>query len=242
MENILIYIILVCTVIISGLIVFALKISSKALKLILSFSGAFLFAISVLHLIPDVYVKGSNSAGIYILIGFFLQILMEYFSEGIEHGHIHINHDKKSNFPVMMMLALSIHSFLEGMPLAQNNVANYSLVRSLLFGITLHNIPISIALMSMLLQSDLKKQTAFFWLCIFALMTPFGMLTAYIIGHNMTDVIDLSQYFNKIMAVVIGIFLHISTTILFESSENHRFNFVKFIAILAGASLAFIST
>jgi len=42
------------------------------------------------------------------------------------------------------------------------------------------------------------------------------------------------------MGVVIGIFLHISTTILFESTENHRFNSIKFIVILLGAGLAFL--
>ena len=40
------------------------------------------------------------------------------------------------------------------------------------------------------------------------------------------------------MALVIGIFLHISTTILFESSEEHRFNYYKLITILLGAGLA----
>jgi hypothetical protein len=51
---------------------------------------------------------------------------------------------------------------------------------------------------------------------------------------------DFSIYFDRIMAVVVGIFLHISTTILFESSENHRFNLIKFLIILLGAAIAFI--
>jgi fucose permease len=39
------------------------------------------------------------------------------------------------------------------------------------------------------------------------------------------------------MAVVIGIFMHIATTILFESSESHRFNLAKGLAILLGIGL-----
>jgi hypothetical protein len=42
------------------------------------------------------------------------------------------------------------------------------------------------------------------------------------------------------MALVVGIFLHISTTILFETEENHKFNMVKFIAIIIGASIPLI--
>jgi len=233
------YLFLFLSVIASGLSVLFINISSKNLKLLLSFSGAFLFAISVLHLIPEIYASGAANAGVYILIGFFAQILLEFFSEGIEHGHIHIHkHDHKHNaFPFAMMIGLSIHSFLEGMPLANGTGGTHE---SLLTGIILHNIPIAIALMTMLLQSHISKGRAIMWLVVFALITPLGSFTSYAIGQNMIG--GLSMYFDRIMAVVVGIFLHISTTILFESSENHRFNLIKFVVILLGASLAFIGS
>ena len=44
-----------------------------------------------------------------------------------------------------------------------------------------------------------------------------------------------------LMAFVIGIFMHISTTILFESSDIHRFNFAKLAAIVVGTALAILS-
>jgi zinc transporter ZupT len=231
------YLILFLSVIVSGLTVLFVKISSKNLKLILSFSGAYLFAISVLHLIPELYSSGNNNIGIYILIGFFAQILLEFLTEGIEHGHIHVHHsdNQKKAFPYAMMIGLSIHSFLEGMPLANNNTIIHN---SLLTGIVMHNIPIAIALMTMLLASHISRNNAIFWLIIFALVTPLGTFTTYAIGAN--DIGNLSQYFDRIMAVVIGIFLHISTTILFESSENHRFNLIKFIVIICGAGLAIV--
>lgn len=229
------YIILFLSVIISGMSVLFINISSKNLKLILSFSGAFLFAISVLHLIPEIYLSGTPNVGIFILIGFFAQILLEFFSEGIEHGHIHVHkHDHKHNaFPYAMMIGLSIHSFLEGMPLANTGIDSHN---SLLTGIVMHNIPIAVALMTMLLASHISKRNAIIWLFVFALITPLGTFTSYAIGQNM--ILNLSSYFDNIMAVVIGIFLHISTTILFESSENHRFNLLKFIVILMGAGFA----
>jgi zinc and cadmium transporter len=236
--NFTMYLLLFLSVIVSGTSVLYLNISSKNLKLILSFSGAYLFAISVLHLIPEIYLSGNAHIGIYILIGFFAQILLEFFSEGIEHGHIHVHkHDHKHNaFPYAMMIGLSIHSFLEGMPLANLAVDSHN---SLLTGIVMHNIPIAIALMTMLLASHVSKRNAILWLIVFALITPLGTLTSYAIGQNVLW--DFSAYFDRIMAVVVGIFLHISTTILFESSENHRFNFIKFLVILLGAGLAMAS-
>ncbi|MCE3280865.1 MAG: putative divalent heavy-metal cations transporter [Bacteroidetes bacterium] len=233
------YIFLFCSVIVSGVSVLFINISSKNLKLLLSFSGAFLFAISVLHLIPEIYSSGTANIGVYILVGFFAQILLEFFSEGIEHGHIHIHkHDHAhSAFPYAMMIGLSIHSFLEGMPLANGDTHAHD---SLLTGIVLHNIPIAIALMTMLLQSHISKKQAIMWLIVFALITPLGSFTSYAIGANMIG--GLSMYFDRIMAVVVGIFLHISTTILFESSENHRFNLIKFVVIILGAALAFLGS
>ena len=43
------------------------------------------------------------------------------------------------------------------------------------------------------------------------------------------------------MAIVIGIFLHISTTILFESSEGHKFSSQKILAIIVGSVIAIFS-
>jgi zinc and cadmium transporter len=232
------YILLFLSVIVSGLVVLFVNISSKNLKLILSFSGAFLFAISVLHLIPEIYQSGTLHVGVYILIGFFAQILMEFFSEGIEHGHVHVHkHGHKGHvFPYAMMIGLSVHSFLEGMPLANFDAASH---QSLLTGIVMHNIPIAIALMTMLLQSHISKKNAIFWLVVFALVTPLGTFTSYAIGENLIG--NFASYSDRIMAVVVGIFLHISTTILFESSDNHRFNFIKFMVIILGAGFAMLT-
>jgi zinc transporter ZupT len=226
-------------VIISGMSVLFINISSKNLKLILSFSGAFLFAISVLHLIPEIYQSGTEDVGIFILGGFFAQILLEFFSEGIEHGHIHVHKHADHHhhaFPYAMMIGLSIHSFLEGMPLANLSADSHT---SLLTGIVMHNIPIAVALMTMLLASHISKGQAISWLIVFALVTPLGTFTSYAIGENM--LFSLAEYSDKIMAVVVGIFLHISTTILFESSENHRFNLIKFIMIIMGAAFAIVT-
>ena len=242
MSSEIIYLLLFITVIISGCSVLFLQIKKQTLKLILAFSGAYLLAITVLHLIPDIYSLSSpageglaGEVGIFILAGFLLQIFIEYFSEGIEHGHIHVHKHEEKTFPVTVMLALSVHSFLEGMPLAGNlNETKQSLAT----GIILHNFPIAIALMSMLIQSGQKKGNAVMWLVVFALMTPLGALTGNLLEGNIGLITNYSNY---LMAIVVGIFLHVSTTILFESSEHHRFHLMKLAVILTGMGLAMIS-
>ncbi|SDZ92688.1 ZIP family metal transporter [Pedobacter hartonius] len=216
-----------------GLSIFLVKSDkSQLLKLILSFSGAYLFAITVLHLIPDAY-SGPDHAeiGIFILIGFLLQIFLEQFSEGVEHGHIH-KHGEGHSFPYGIMISLCLHAFLEGMPLAadQHN--------ALIFGISLHHIPAAFALSSILLQNNFKFRGIVIYLGIFALMAPLGFLLSYGISNGSIGGIEL--YFNKMMGIVIGIFLHISTTILFESSVDHKVSKRKMIAVLLGISIALI--
>ncbi len=234
MSGQILYLLLFATVIISGSSVLLFQIGSKALKLILAFSGAFLLAITVLHLIPEIYSNASVKTGIFILAGFLLQIFIEYFSEGIEHGHIHVHKHEEPVFPLTVMLALSVHSFLEGMPLSgEMNETK----RSLATGIIFHNFPIAIALMSMLIQSGQKKTNAIIWLVVFALMTPLGAMTGNILEGSFGAMTNYSGY---IMAVVVGIFLHVSTTILFESSEHHRFHILKLAVILAGMGLALV--
>ena len=222
----------------AGLLFFLFKKTNPVyLKLSLAFTGAYLFAISLVHLIPGVYASGVNNIGYFVLGGFFIQLILEYFSEGIEHGHIHVHHHAHKSFPVAMMAGLCIHSFLEGMPLAAHFDEHHN--QSLLTGILLHHLPVAFALVSMLSTSGLSRTTTIFNLAIFAFMAPAGALFSSFLGE--TDVMNIAVYFNQVMAVVIGIFLHISTTILFESSSDHRFNLYKLLVIVLGALLAVFS-
>lgn len=225
--NSLTYLILFASVIVGAVIVQLFKVKSeKQMKLFISFSGAYLFAITILHLIPEIY-HGHNhhNIGLYILLGFFIQIILEHFSQGIEHGHGHLH----GTLPLSMMLGLCIHAFMEGMPLGGHHHGDTQ--NALLTGIALHKIPVSVVLVSMFLHSGMSKQKTYLLLFLFAIMTPLGTFVSNYIS-------EISHYYTEIMAIVIGVFLHISTTILFESSEGHRFNAMKFFVIILGTLLA----
>ena len=96
-------------------------------KLILSFSGSFLFGVTILHLFPEVF-SSNTFAGPYILLGFLIQILLEQLTRGIEHGHFH-HKEENPVFIYSLVLGLSIHSFMDGVPANLNN-------HSLLYGIS----------------------------------------------------------------------------------------------------------
>lgn len=224
---------------VGGLIVLLFKMKpSGNLKILLSFSGSYLLAISILHLLPEVFSSPeSSNIGLYVLAGFLVQILLEFVSDGVEHGHAHITKEGRQNvFPYMIMISLCIHSILEGMPVGHDHDHHHA-NEPLLSGILLHKIPEGIALTSTLIRNGVKRYRTFILLIVFALMSPLGAgLSLILEDQNMF--IHIPGFFEKIMAFVVGIFLHISTTILFESSENHKFNIFKLLSVLLGFSLA----
>ncbi len=237
------YALLILSVVAAALTVLWLKPSDRnALKLLIAFSGAYLLSITALHLLPEVFTGDDRRAyfGAFILVGFFVQLMLEYLSGGIEHGHAHTH--QHSGMPVGLMIGLCLHAFLEGMPLGGEGAAHShhghdhshsNGLDPLLLGIVLHKYPVAMVFLSMLLASGLAKPKAFGLLAVFAAMAPLGTL--------LSNVELVGQYQRESLAVVIGIFLHVSTTILFEFSEGHRFNAYKIMAIGAGLALAALS-
>jgi zinc transporter ZupT len=127
-----------------------------------------------------------------------------------------------------------VHALVEAMALGNPRTHYDPASRTmLLWSIVLHNFPVSIALLGMLLQSGMKRTTALSLLGLFAAMAPLGLSLS---AHT-----ALAGYSRELMAFVIGIFMHISTTILFESSDIHRFNLAKLVAIAIGTGLGVLS-
>lgn len=224
---------------IAGIAVFFVRRdNTSALKLILSFSGAYLFSITVLHLLPHVYHSSSTSPevlGLFVLGGFIFQLIMEQFSHGIEHGHIHHSESNRGLFPLGIMISLCLHAFLEGMPLASHHQ------NELVFGIALHHVPAAFALATLLLHANLSKTNIILLIGVFAAMTPLGFLISK--GITAGSMGNIDQYADRIMAIVVGIFLHISTTILFESgsADHHKFNRRKMISVVLGIAISLLN-
>lgn len=194
----------------------------KNLKLLLAFSGSFLLSLTVIHLLPEIYESHNHSIGIFIMIGILFQIILEFFSKGAEHGHVH-GHDKMTKMPWTLFISLCLHAFLEGFPVGHHH--------DLALGIAIHHLPIAIILTTFFLSAELNKMVLFLFMLTFAIMTPLGTLVS-------DSFPILNVYYTEITAVVIGILFHISSTIIFESSEGHKFNIAKISMIILGIGLA----
>lgn len=206
-----------------GIALFLKPKSKTNLKLLLAFSGSFLLSLTVMHLLPEVYESHNHNVGLFIMAGILFQIILEFFSKGAEHGHVH-GHETMTHIPWLLFISLCIHAFLEGFPVSHHH--------NLALGIAIHHLPIAIILTIFFVNAQLDKKAIFAFMLTFAIMTPLGTM--------ISDYLPiLNDYYTEITAVVIGILFHISSTIIFESSEGHKFNIAKVSMIIFGIILAY---
>ncbi|MEN9394174.1 MAG: hypothetical protein RL362_395 [Bacteroidota bacterium] len=229
-----------------GVLLLGRKITPSQMKLLLAFSAAYLLALTFLHLLPEVMEGHADGIGFYILLGFLLQIVLDYFSQGIEHGHAHIHEHTGARFYWMVTISLWIHAFIEGMPFGASEDMHvghahhhdHDHEHSLLVGIAFHKFTESFVFASLLLHLLKSKAKAWGALVMFAMIAPIGALIFHY--TNGLAFLQMEHALSVVMALLIGIILHVATTILFESEEGHRFNRMKFLVIILGMLCAAI--
>jgi zinc transporter ZupT len=215
--------------------------TAQWLKPMLAFSGAYLFTLTVTHLLPEaleLLPEHPHQVGYWVLAGFFGQLLLEVLSEGIEHGHVHApGAQERGRVPGLLLLALVVHSLLEGSILVKGDSSGevgrnfYAVV----LGVALHHIPAAVALATLLRLRLGSFQRVWPWLALFALASPLGLVFSnYVVLKQLLG----SGVYAALLGLVAGNFLHVSTTILFETSPEHRLNWPKLGATLGGLLLA----
>jgi zinc transporter ZupT len=102
----------------------------------------------------------------------------------------------------------------------------------------MHNLPVGMVLAGMLMKSGISKLETFMWISIFALMAPLGTILYATYLNGMADQASIEVITGDVTAVMVGILLHVSTTILFEADAGHRFNLLKFVSIITGFILS----
>ena len=236
----------------------------KNLSIILAFGGAFIMGLIFLHLVPEAF-SYSSIAGTFVLIGFLVQILLEYLSKGLEHGHVHLNnsssHKTSTVMPWAAIVSLCIHALLESMPLAEGasavDVAHHvrsmgslhvhvhadtAIGSALFFGLAIHKLPVALVLMGLIKSTGATKVTRWGLLTLFGIMPGLGMYIYDTIIHSGVALPGgVSTFMSATHGLVIGILLHVSTTVIFESGEGHALNYNKLIATLLGLTIAYVT-
>jgi hypothetical protein len=221
------------------------------LPLVLAFGGAYLIGLIFLHLVPEAYAHDAQ-VGWFVLLGFLLQVVLEWLSKGIEHGHVHLPKGNNKSMPWGIYISLCLHALIEAMPLTESGSHDHhhhdhqhvhaaplswdELNVELLLGLGLHKFPVALVLMGMLSALGMANASRWGMLVIFGLMPLAGMGAYEALVHSGAT---WAQSVPTVAAgVLIGILLHIATTILFETGDGHRFNLAKMAVIFFGLGVA----
>ena len=211
------------------------KTDEKRMHYLLAFSGSFLLSITFLHLLPETFTDIPGKAGYLLLAGFFVQLIIQKFTHGAEHGHTHLD---EHHIPLTsILLGLSLHAFMEGLPLGFIYHIKAT-TPSLYFAVAAHKLPEAMLVTSLVLHTR-GRRSAIIMLFLFALITPVASAVAGFAGEHYSAIRSGIMLF---IPVVAGSFIHIATTIFFESgTKQHAMNSRKTIAILAGVGLGLLT-
>lgn len=216
------------------------KLDDDGMEYLLAFSGAFLLSMTLLHLLPETFEELGSKAGILLLVGFFIQLFIQRFTHGIEHGHTHVHsHDGHKHIPVAsIMFGLSVHAFMEGLPLGFNYRMETT-EPALYLAIGAHKLPEAILVTSLMLEAGRSKKNTVINLILFSLITPASGFIANKLGTSFHFIAELVI---SLIPIVAGAFIHISTTIFFESgTKHHMLTRKKILAILSGVLIGILT-
>lgn len=199
------------------------------------FSGSFLMGIALFGLMPELF-DNIREAGVWIVAGFLFQIVLERFTGGLGHGHIHSHDVPKSE--LVLFSGLMLHAVLEGYSAGLSNYLNPGIISGMIAGIAIHEVPAAFSL-SVLMSSKWKKSA---YVMLFLILYVFATPAGYVMGVFVHKESIISEHLTQIItAIIAGTFLHISTTIVFENSLRKREGLGKWALILAGLAVSYLA-
>ena len=220
--------------IVLGVVVWALmvplgkKLPDSAMRAVTVFGGAFLLAVCCMELLPEAAESYLTYAGrrlypfVAILVGFLIQQILDGLSAHAEHGHTEEGYTIAG-----LMIGLCVHAFLEGTPLVWEGRVS----QGLLWGIVIHNIPVALILVGLMTARGYGFWRILALLALFGVMSPLGALTSqYLVKPDF-------EWQCIITGLVVGVLLHVSSSILFDHKQG-RFSWANILTVAVAFAMA----
>jgi len=228
---------------------------SKIKQYVTTIGVSFVLSLICIHILPELFANDSPNLGVYLLVGFLIQIILELFSRGVEHGHVHghEHHNHGDGLVITnkviytLFFGLCVHAFIEGIPLfileevqhhghthAHASQGAFSTV--FFWAIVSHKVPVAIVLMLFFISAKIKKSFALILFFIFAFMTPLGGLVgSFLQDQNWFEALSIN-----LLAITSGMLLHITTLLIFEEYHNNKDKVKNIFLIIGGILLGLI--
>jgi len=198
-----------------GLILVAVRSdwSRKYAPLFALVASGLLLTMVLTHLAPEV-LREEGPASFYMLGGFFLGLLLHDTLKSI----LPVSNAGTLAAGLTPMLAIAIHSFVDGMIYTITFSRGYDTGIFATLGLVLHEFPEGIVTFALLRGAGLSNRNSFI-LALFAagLTTPFGAIAAFPVIQSV-DAEDL----NMLFALSAGLLLFVSTGPLMAHMHEER--------------------
>lgn len=210
----------VLSAILGAVIIFIIRLNHKKLCTLISFSAGALFGAAVFVLIPE-SLKVINiiegSIGItsgYLLFG----LLTRYYSHvcpACSASHFDERTSQKfSEISRALIIALSIHCFLDGIAISSEVEIN----KSLFFAVFTHKFPEGLALASLMISGGFSKFKVLIYVLGVEMITVIGSIS----GNTLLNSFITSSLWSLITAHISGGFIFLAShAVLGEMLKNH---------------------
>ncbi len=176
-----------------GGILYAFKhISSRILSSCIAFWAGVMLSVSLVHILGESLENNKLSIYFFLFWFLFLYLFEELFTPH-KHDHVHGDHsheDSHEHYNHIALIAwawISLHTLFDWLGIQWGFSLSQVVGYSVLFGVAIHQIPISLSLAAIFSQSNLSRKIQFTLLGIFALMAPFGFFVSKIFLSFLTE-------------------------------------------------------
>jgi zinc transporter ZupT len=188
------------------------KINTTLLTGLIALGAGSMLALSLTHILPEA-LEQSEYAIYAFLAGFIIIYLIEELLTPHSHDHKHLDHvheDPHEHFDhivIVSCIAIFFHTVFDGLGIRASFGLSEALGYSVLIGVAIHQIPVSLSLAALFRKSHFSKQIQILGIILFALAAPIG----YILSDLLIDHLDTSLT-SLITAFAGGSLLYIATS------------------------------
>lgn len=202
-------------------------VSHRQLCAFISFAAGTLFSVTLFHILPEAW--GVLSPGVVLVALFSGYLLFYWISRYVFHvcpacAASHFEHQVPSqlnSFIVLLVIALSIHSTMDGMAIAIGGELASQTRHSIFSSVTIHKSPEGLALCALLLKAGYQKWKAL----VTTILLETSTLIGWAIGFYFVQK-GYQQWIQLLLAHIGGGFVYLALHAVLNEAKEHSPRFV----------------
>ncbi len=178
----------------SGILLYFFKrINTTVLNLLIALGAGSMLSVSLVHILTE-SLESSEYAIYAFISGFVFIYLIEELLTKHAHDHKHGDHTHEdphehyNHVALITGVAIFMHTLFDGLGIRAGFGISNTLGYSILFGVAIHQIPVSLSLAAIFQESHFKRSTQIGALVLFALAAPIGFYISDVFLSNTSAV------------------------------------------------------